>query len=106
GGLFDGGVQLWVGDGGPGPEAGQGAAGLPVDLAVAVVVQAELDPGGVHAGVQADLEEAWGALIAGAQRPGGEELAGGAAGPKNAPGRARGGGGGGPRGGGVSRARA
>src|SRR4029453_15361885 len=77
GGLFDGGVQLRVGGRGPGPEAGQGAAGLPVDLAVAVVVQTELDPGGVHVGVQVDLEEAWGALVAGAQRPSGGELGAG-----------------------------
>src|SRR5207247_7402315 len=65
----------------------RGAAGLPVDLAVAVVVQAQLDPGGVHAGVQANLADAWGALVAGAQRPGSEELAGGAAGQQRVQGR-------------------
>src|SRR4029453_16696440 len=78
GGPLDGRVQLRVGGGGPRPEAGQGAAGLSVDLAVAVVVQAQLDPGGV--GVQAELADAWGALVAVAQCPRSKELAGGAGG--------------------------
>jgi hypothetical protein len=58
----------------------RGATGLSVDLAVAVVVQAQLDPGGVHVGIQAELADAWGALVAGAQCPRSKELAGGAAG--------------------------
>jgi hypothetical protein len=45
----------------------EGAEGLPVDLAVAVIVEAELDPGGPHIGAQADLADARGALIAGAE---------------------------------------
>ena len=44
GGALDGGVQLRVPGRGPGPEAGQGAESLPVDPAVAVVVEAQLDP--------------------------------------------------------------
>ena len=61
---------------GPGPEAGEGAQGLPVDPAVAVVVEAQLDPGGVHVGVEVDPTDARGALVAGAEGPGSEELAG------------------------------
>jgi hypothetical protein len=43
-GALDGGVQRRISGGCPGPEAGQGAESLTVDPAVAVVVEAQLDP--------------------------------------------------------------
>ena len=43
-GALDGGVQLRVPGPGPGPKAGQGSPSLTVDPAVAVVVEAQLDP--------------------------------------------------------------
>jgi hypothetical protein len=78
-GPLHGRVQLGIPGRGPGPEAGQGAKGLAIDPAVAVVVEAELDPGAVQVGAGADPADAWGALVAGAERPGSEELAGGTA---------------------------
>jgi S1-C subfamily serine protease len=44
-----------------------------------VIVEPELDPGGFHAGIEADLTDARGALVTGAQPAGDKELAGRAA---------------------------
>ena len=67
-------VRAGVGGGGPGGEVGQPAAGLPVQVAVALVVEPDVDDRVVDVGGQRHRVDVRGALVARRQRSGDRPL--------------------------------